>query len=63
MDKRDIGKLFTTNGENRWKMVWWVTSEELAEDPPPNSSAYHMRNLETNEELTQLYFYPIESKE
>lgn len=35
-------------------MVWWGTAGELADNA--FESTYRMRNLETGEELTQLYF-------
>ena len=59
MKKEDVGKLFTTNGEDTWKLVWHGESMELNK-ASPNAHAYHMRELETTEELTQLVFKPKE---
>ena len=53
MNKQDVGKIFTTNGRNKWKLVWTARVGELCTE---GEHTYHMRNLETGETLTQIDF-------
>lgn len=52
MDKKDIGKVFTTDGTNTWELVW--VANVLGVE---GEHTYHMRDIDTGEELTQLVFY------